>query len=222
MSSLEDQVEFINNPDPRCPCVLLLDTSGSMSGSRIEQLNQGLRVFQQDIRQDELARRRCEIAIITFGYGGVQTAQNFVTADEFQAPKLVAGGNTPMGEAIDRGLELLRARKDAYRENDISFYRPWVFLITDGEPTDEVWEAAALRAHLEYEKNGLSFFAVGVEGANMEKLRRIAVPEYPPVVLEGLKFVEFFRWLSRSEKNISHSTVGDQVPLPPVENWAAS
>ena len=40
-SHLEDMVEFVDNPEPRCPCVLLLDVSGSMTGSRIQALNNG-------------------------------------------------------------------------------------------------------------------------------------------------------------------------------------
>src|ERR1022692_2452903 len=59
--------EFAENPDPRCACVLLLDTSGSMSGSPIDALNQGLQTFQSDIQEDALAKRRVEIAIVTFG-----------------------------------------------------------------------------------------------------------------------------------------------------------
>jgi uncharacterized protein YegL len=192
-----------------------------MGGSPIEELNAGLHTFQENIQQDELARRRCEIAIVTFGNGGVQTLQDFVTIDEFQAPELIAGGNTPMGEAIYRGLDILRARKQAYKENAVAYYRPWVFLITDGEPTDDKWEAAAQLVHLECQKNGLIFFAVGVEGANMQKLAQIAVPNRPPVLLQGVKFVELFVWLSRSQQNISRSKVGEQVPLPPIDGWAS-
>jgi uncharacterized protein YegL len=221
LSTLDDKVAFITNPDPRCPCLLLLDTSSSMTGSKIEELNNGLRAFEEDISNDELARRRCEIAIITFGNGGVQTIQNFVTADEFHAPHLSPGGNTPMGEAIYRGLDLLRARKQTYKDHSVAYYRPWVFLITDGEPTDDKWQEAAQLVRLESDKNGLVFFAVGVEGANMQKLMQIAVPKRPPVMLQGVKFVELFVWLSQSQRNVSASRVGEQVSLPSIDGWAS-
>src|SRR5690242_1423886 len=102
-----DEVEFSQNPDPRVPCILLLDTSWSMNGAPIDALNQGLQTFQTDINQDNLARRRVEVAIVTFGSGGVQVVQDFVTAGQFQAPLLKAGGVTPMGEAINCALDLL-------------------------------------------------------------------------------------------------------------------
>src|SRR6266568_8254214 len=127
-----DEIEFANNPDPRCPCILLLDTSGSMDGAPVDALNQGLQAFQADINQDNLARRRVDVAVVTFGNGGVQTVQDFVTVSQFKAPTLSAGGVTPMGEAINRALNMLRDRKAQYKANDIQYYRPWVFMITDG------------------------------------------------------------------------------------------
>ena len=83
--------EFASNPDPRCACVLLLDTSYSMSGPPIDSLNDGLKAFQQDLQEDALARRRVEIAIVTFGKGGYQTLQDFTSAGQFAAPTLHRG-----------------------------------------------------------------------------------------------------------------------------------
>src|SRR5687768_17632294 len=99
------EIEFLN-ADPRCACVLLLDTSGSMGGEPVAALNAGLQMFQQELQGDTLASRRVEIAIVTFGSGGVQTAQDFVTAGHFSAPHLQAGGDTPMGAAIHLGLDM--------------------------------------------------------------------------------------------------------------------
>jgi uncharacterized protein with von Willebrand factor type A (vWA) domain len=65
-SPLEETVEFAENPEPRCPCVLLLDTSSSMRGAPIAALNEGLRAFREDLMQDALALRRVEVALITF------------------------------------------------------------------------------------------------------------------------------------------------------------
>lgn len=217
MSEL-DLVQLAENPDPRAPCLLLLDTSASMGGEPIRALNEGLQVFRQDLMQDELARRRVEIALLTFGAGGVREAQNFVTAEQWSPPELTAGGSTPMGLALSRGLELLRKRKDMYREAGLQYFRPWLFLITDGEPTDEYTEAARL-VRQEDSVNGLSFFVVGVERANMDKLAEIAAPGRPPLKLRGLEFAELFLWLSQSQQRVSHSRVGEQLALPPV-GWS--
>ena len=212
-----DEVEFVTNPDPRCPCVLLLDTSGSMGGAAIDALNQGLLAFQNDIRNDALAQRRVEVAIVTFGDGGVQIIQEFITAGKFEAPILTAGSGTPMGEAIHRGLDMLRDRKAQYKANGIAYYRPWVFMITDGRPTDE-WRMAAQRVHAEEEAKALAFFAVGVAGADIQTLSQIAKRQ--PVMLQGLNFVEMFVWLSRSQQRVSASKVGEQTALPSVSGWA--
>jgi len=63
---LEDAVEFAENPEPRCPCILLLDISGSMQGERINALNEGLRTFKEELNRDSLANKRVEVAIVTF------------------------------------------------------------------------------------------------------------------------------------------------------------
>src|SRR5689334_16326436 len=121
MSGLEDAVEFAENPEPRCPCVLLLDTSGSMQGPRLDALNQGLRAFKNDLVQDTLASRRVEVAVVTFN-NDVRVEEDFITADMFEPPLLSAGGQTFMGTGINKALDLLQARKTQYRANGIAYY----------------------------------------------------------------------------------------------------
>src|SRR4051794_9661829 len=141
--------EFAENPEPRVPCVLLLDVSGSMaqivanaghdtgqtvqqdgktyrvmSGgtTRIDLLNEGLVLLKDTLSTDALASKRAEIAIVTFG-GSVNVIQDFVTAEGFQPPHLHASGGTPMGQAINVGLDMVAQRKSIYRTNGVSYYR---------------------------------------------------------------------------------------------------
>jgi uncharacterized protein YegL len=203
-----DGVEFAENPEPRCPCVLLLDTSNSMTGKRINELNKGLQMFKEELMADPMSLKRIELSIVSFGPVNVQ--MEFQTADLFIPPTLNADGMTPMGEAIEKGIELIQQRKGKYRENGISYYRPWMFLITDGAPTDHWKNAAKLIQDAESTKS-LMFFAVGVEGANMDILKQISVRD--PLKLDGLRFGDLFSWLSNSLSSVSRSTPGDAVPL---------
>ena len=84
--NLEDLVEFTDNPEPRCACVLLLDTSGSMHGPPIQALNEGIRAFKTELEGDSLASLRVETAIVSFD-SSVQLVQDFATVDALATPE---------------------------------------------------------------------------------------------------------------------------------------
>ena len=201
--------DFAMNPEPRCPCLLLLDVSGSMEGEPIQQLNAGLVHFKDDLFADPLAAKRVEIAIVTFG-ATVEVLNDFQSPTAFNPPSLEASGLTPMGEAIIKGLELTKQRKEIYKQNGIAYYRPWVFLITDGGPTDE-WAAARTAIQEGEKRKAFAFFAVGVGDADMDILKQLAVRD--PLKLQGLSFRKLFVWLSSSMKAVSTSAPGDEVKL---------
>lgn len=212
-------VEFADNPEPRCPCVLLLDTSKSMLGDRIQALNDGLMAYRDELLKDPLACQRVETAIVTFGGKAAQVIQDFVTVDSFPPPLLQADGLTLMGEGVNLALDLLETRKAQYKAHGVAYYRPWLFLITDGEPKGEPAEKveqASQRIKAEEAGKRVVFFAVGVQGANMKKLSEFTTKRL--LKLRGLRFVDMFVWLSRSTQQVAHSNPGDQVALPAV-NW---
>lgn len=207
-------LEFVDNPEPRCPVILLCNTSDSMSGAPISTLNAGLAAFKEDVCQDQQASLRVEVALITSS--PMRLAQEFVTIDNFIPPKLKADGVTQMNEAIEYALDLLEERKEIYKNTGIQYYRPWVFLITDGSPIGN-WHHVAQRIRQAELQRQLLFFATGVQDADMDTLKQIAPPERPPVLLHGLDFKSMFQWLSISMKRVSTSQAGGaMIELPPV------
>ena len=106
-------------------------------------VNEGLRHYQADVTTDRLAAIRVEVSVIAFG-NTVETVTPFVTASEFAPPTLVANGETMMGAAILQAINAVTVRKQQYKQNALHYYRPWIFMITDGKPTDE-WQAAAAK-----------------------------------------------------------------------------
>jgi uncharacterized protein YegL len=209
-------VEFDGNPEPRCACILLLDSSGSMTGEPVNQLNAGLISFSEAIKKDTLTSLRVEVAIITFG-GEVKVMQDFISAGQFNPPTLTTNGTTPMGGAVHAALDKIQERKAFYKQNGLDYFRPWIFMITDGNPTDDgTWQQAAARSRESEDKKAVAFFAVGMDQAEMEVLKQFSCR--PPVRLKGLAFQEMFSWLSKSMQNVSASKPGQQVALEPV-NW---
>lgn len=214
--SLEAAVEFAENPEPRCPCVILVDVSGSMKGAPIDELNKGIKAFREDLVKDTVALNRVEVALVAFD-NEVVVHNDFCTIDNFDPPKLADGGTTHMGSAIIKALDMIEARKALYKENGIQYFRPWVFLITDGAPYGEdpaIFEEAIRRVHADETKKRVAFFGVGVGEADMVALGRLSC-ERAPLKLDGLNFVEMFVWLSGSLENVAASKPDEMVVLPP-------
>ncbi|GAB4343103.1 MAG: VWA domain-containing protein [Calditrichia bacterium] len=213
------QNDLIDNPTPRCACMLVLDTSSSMSGEPISSLNEGVQQFVQEVQEDEFARYSVELGIITFG-GSVQEVVPLQTLENFQAPELSASGYTPMGEAVNLALDRLEQRKQEYKSSGVSYYQPWMVLMTDGQPNDEGWERAAQRLRALGEDKKIAVFGIGIgEHCDMQSLALFCPSKRPPLPLAGLKFREFFVWLSQSMSRVSQSTPGSKVPLADISGW---
>lgn len=216
-------IDFVDNPEPRCPCVLLVDTSTSMQGAPIRALTEGVRLFQEELLGDKLASKRVEIAIVSFGQC-VEVLNDFTGPGSFTPPELDAQGSTPMGEAVVRACSLLEERKREYKSAGISYFRPWIFLLTDGEPTDygsASWASALDLIHDGERSKKLLFFAVAVNDANQGKLNELCPPNRPSMKLKGLSFRELFTWLSSSLRSVSSANPGATLNLPAPSGWAA-
>ena len=185
----------------------------------IKELNEGIRTFRDELASDPLAALRVETAIVTFG-SSVEVVQDFATVDALATPNLDSKGRTSTAAAINRALDMLEDRKVTYREAGISYYRPWVVMMTDGTSTDSERQMLEVsrRVHRAEESKQLAFFSVGVEGADMVGLNRIGPRRAVP--LRGLAFKEFFLWLSTSMTRVSASRVDDEINLPDISGWA--
>lgn len=206
--------EMFLNTERRCPVVLLQDTSTSMQ-PHVQMVNEGLQLLRNDLLADRLASQRVEIAVITFG--PVQLIQDFVTVDRWLPPRLHAEGNTPLGSALRYAVKQVRARKRAYREAGIPYYRPWIWLVTDGEPTDS-WQDAVDEVQAEVRGGGLEMFTIGTDNADLNVLRKIGAPR-SPVWLREAKYREMFVWLSQSLKPVSRGRPGEAIDLPSPTSW---
>jgi len=218
------------NTEPRCACLMLLDTSSSMSGAPISELNQGYLTFRQEVDGDPLARKRVEAAVVTFG-GTVTVAQPFIEARYLADRSFSAYGGTPMSQALITATEMLDERKRMYREARLDYFRPWLIVITDGQPTDrDQWAEAVSRVTAMEAANGVSIIPIGVKGADLRILGELS-RKRQPLMLDGLKFAEFFSWLSKSLSAVSQSATHvssesgmdatAQVKLPPLDGWAS-
>jgi uncharacterized protein YegL len=208
------------SPDPRAPCVVVVDDSASMEGGKIEQLNAGVAEFAAFIRTDPLCAANVEVALVTFG-GAVQVESPFVPAASFDPRPRSAGGDTPLGRAVITGLELLSERLKLYRDLALDHHKPMLLVLSDGEETrspDEFRRAGELTRRLQ-QQGALRAYIVGVEGADMAQLATLTAGE--PYRLRTLKIPDLFRWLARSLYYASRSQVDDFEPVDPRESGIA-
>lgn len=227
---------LVNNPTARVPIVLCLDCSPSMSGKQelgassstngipINELNEGVTMFLNSIRNDEVAKMSAEISIVVFSslyeqileFDYIENVSNPILELELEI------GGTSIGGAVNMSLQLLEKRKKEYKEAGVDYYQPWLILMTDGSPTDNTHINVSKEISKLVNDKKLSIFPIGIgEGADMKTLKMFS-PKRPPLKLKGLNFKEFFEWLSKSVSKVSESTPGDKVELDidAIDNWA--
>ena len=226
MKSYYSVDELVDNPTQRVPICLCLDVSGSMRGDPIRELNKGIKVFFDALKQDEIALYAADVCIVTYGNRGensVQCISDFSSIEsKTTLSELTACGQTPMGEAVNMCLDLLDARKKEYQEKGVDYYQPWLVLMTDGKPYGDKDPRAVSNAQQRTSQmvndRKLVVFPIGIGAeADMNVLAKFS-PKNSPLKLNGLDFCQFFQWLSASVSRTSQS-LGEKVQLPQI-NWS--
>ena len=215
-------VALVDNSEQRTPLVLVLDRSASMSGRPIEQLNAGLQLLDQELKEDPIAAKRVRVLVIEFGdYDQACVVSEWQDAMDFVPPVLEANGTTPMGQAVDLALTCIEEEKERFRDAGVAYTRPWMFLMSDGAPTD-AWEDAAARCRDAQVANKVATFLIAVgRSADTNTMAQFSSAGMAAVKrLDGLRFKELFLWLSASMKAVSQSTPGGTVQLPPTDTWS--
>ncbi len=197
----------------KLPVYLLLDCSASMTGQPIEQVRQGLRALLDDLFDEPMALETVYLSVITFS----STADQLIPLTEiikFQEPQIKAQGTTALGTALRLLINCLETEENTTEKQD---WKPLVFLMTDGIPTDS-WEAEAAEFKSKQLAN-LIVFAAGIN-ANIDNLQKITDVIIKTEEISQGTIKAFFQWMSQS---IIHTRKSIQVspqeldlpPLPP-------
>jgi len=220
MNHVIPDVALIDNSDERAPLVLVLDCSGSMAeDNKIALLNDGLKTLESELKKDPIAARCGRVLVISFGGdNNVEIMGDWTDAMDFNPPLLVAGGLTPLGAAMRCALDEIESQKTQMRSAGVSYKRPIVLLLSDGEPTD-AWQQVAAECKNAEAAHKVNVMAIGIGSqANRDILG--AFSGKGALNLSGLKFNELFIWLSRSIQAVSRAATGGTVQLNPVDSWA--
>lgn len=221
MANNDFATESPENYEQKCCCALVLDVSGSMSGAPINELNEGLREFHKEIQTNSTTANRLEVAVIEFSdIVNILVAPSL--AVNFSMPHLTSKGSTKLVDGVREAIKVVRSRKAWYKQTGQPYYRPWIILITDAVPDGEQ-DVNGLSFEIKegMNKKDFFFFALGVQGADMNMLSSISHSSMAPAKLQGLKFSDFFKWLSASlgPSGVTGSKDGDKIDLPNPANW---
>lgn len=249
MAKNDFTAESAVNYEQKCLCVLVLDTSGSMGEviegevsftgrkemidgqwydiveggtTKLDGLNEGLKDFYDEIYGDDNSSQRIEIALIAFN-DTVRTLQEPALVENFTMPVLEASGDTALVDAMTSAIELVERRKQWYKSTGQPYYRPWIILMTDGEPNaGQDISSLAVRIKADTANKKYVFLPIGVIGANMSILRSIegeGSGRIPAMPLKGAKFSNFFKWLSSSIGIVINSREGETVSFENPSSW---
>lgn len=201
--------------EPHLACVLLLDISGSMHGEPIENLCQAIERFKTQVCKDEIARKRVDVAIVSFA-DKAQVVSDFVPIEKLESVQLNAYGMTNMAEGIDMAIDLVKNRNRFYQQLGVPFFKPWIFMITDGMSTSYGEDMQRVAERIAKEETAgssgkLKFWALGLGNYDSREMFRLTKRV---IELRNHDFTGIFDWLSDSMTAISQSTVGETVPLP--------
>lgn len=211
------------NYEQKCLCVLVLDTSGSMNAdNNIKKLNDGLSSFKKDVMNDPVAKDRLELAIVTFN-SKVDVVQQPDLLENVTMPVLQASGQTQLVAAIQEAQKIVADRKVYYTSKGLSYYRPWIVVMTDGDPYPPGQDVDGLSAqiHTDVQNKRYVLMAIGVgDDVQDAVLSKLATPNFPALRMSEVKFSEFFQWLSNSIGAVVSQPAGTPATTAPVTDWA--
>lgn len=198
----------------RLPVYLLLDCSGSMSGEPIEAVKQGIKALLTELKGDPQALETACLSVITFN----STARQISPLTElmlFKEPELIAGGATALGGALHVLADCIRTEVRTSTATQKGDWKPLVFLLTDGAPTDNLDEG--IEALKSVSTGNIIACAAGAN-ANTNTLRKITNNVLMMNNLTAGDLAAFFAWVSGSIKVSSKSIdakPGEAIQLPP-------
>lgn len=193
----------------------LLDASGSMGGEPIQRLNDGLNGLVRSLQSDDNADI-IDIAVITFG-GSVNVTMPHTPISRIEADfNLSASGLTPMGEGLLKAAEITNERRRLYNANGVMTFKPWIFMITDGEPTDSIESAKQELMKLQ-DNDKLKLWILGIPGYDKEPLKGLT-KDGLILELRDFDLKTALNWVNKSMANVSHSAPGEMPKMAPLES----
>lgn len=200
----------------RLPVFFVLDCSESMAGDNLEKMKRGIQKIVTDLRRNPHALETVYISIIAFA-GKVKTIVPMIDLISFYSPSLPIGGGTSLGAALAelRAQIDLNVRKTSYEHK--GDWKPIVYLLTDGKPTDDV--ASEIKIWKEQYATKASLIAISLgQSADIEILHELTDQVLLFNDQNADDFNQFMKWITASVSAHSQSINNDDQLLAEYSN----
>lgn len=203
----------------RLPVYILADCSGSMSGDPIESVKAGISALHSELMNDPSAVESAFLSVITFDSNARQ-AVPLTELASFTPPDLNASGTTSLGAALKVLIDCLQTEVKQNSGEVKGDWKPLVFLLTDGAPTDN-WQQYA--DDLKAKRPGNIIAVACGDGADSSLLKSITDTVLEMKNMSPSDFSAFFKWVTQSIKQTSQkcgaspdaASAGVALPPPP-------
>ena len=212
----EDIPPIVNSSEPHMACLFLLDTSGSMGFKAtdgvvpIDALNDAMNRFKAQVCQDDKTSDILDVAIVEFN-NSINVIQDFSPVEYMQQVNLTARGGTYMAPAIEKAIEMVDERSRFYRRMGTEPYKPWIVMISDGAPLDDI-DNVIMKVNDMTQRNKLAFWSLSLDKSINNILHQLSGPRV--VNLIDYNFAGFFDWVNKSMRAVSESSPGEKIKLP--------
>jgi uncharacterized protein YegL len=201
MRKVKNYIIDTENSAVRLPICLCLSVNNPVY---VNKISRGIKLFYETNRKDEFVSYSVETSIVAPNGKNAYCVADFDIVDRQGNPALQAGRTTSLGDEVNLALDLVNKRIEEYKNVGIDYHRPWLVLLADNTPCENLSELRAISRMASMVNNKkLTVFPVGIgKKAGMDILKQLS-PARQPLKLQEQKFKEFFMWLSESASRVS-------------------
>lgn len=198
------------NPTPPIPLLLLCDTSGSMAGTPIRNVNEAVGAFLERVREQKRVANLVDVCVIGFNQT-TQVLQDWQNVNDTSLVTFQAGGGTDLAAALETSMKKIDNYMETHIDPVSGTPTPILILISDGYGGDISPISPEIRSWVESGK--MQLWVLAIKGYDMETIAELTKGESVFELSEerAYDFSDFFDLMAT---NVTATANGTAVTFP--------